>query len=100
MAGAPCATPPTRFFSTNLDSVHIRAYILPCITSWDPEKDRSNVRKHGVPFGDAVSVFGDDRALTIGDPTPTRSGILPWEWMPSAVFSWLFTRGAAKTPFA
>jgi uncharacterized protein len=37
---------------------------------WDPEKDRSNARKPGVMFGDAISVFGDDRALTIEEPHP------------------------------
>lgn len=34
---------------------------------WDPKKNRSNVRKHGVNFADTTSVFFDDAALTIED---------------------------------
>jgi uncharacterized DUF497 family protein len=37
---------------------------------WDPKKSRSNFQKHGIYFADAVTVFGDDRALTIEDPSP------------------------------
>jgi uncharacterized DUF497 family protein len=34
---------------------------------WDKNKADQNVRKHGVYFADAVSVFADDLALTIED---------------------------------
>ena len=34
---------------------------------WDAEKNRSNIRKHGVNFADAVLVLEDDNALTIRD---------------------------------
>jgi uncharacterized DUF497 family protein len=34
---------------------------------WDDVKARSNYRKHGVHFADAVSVFDDDAAITIPD---------------------------------
>ena len=34
---------------------------------WDPKKANSNYQKHGIYFSDAVSVFSDDRALTIED---------------------------------
>lgn len=34
---------------------------------WDPKKAKANFQKHGVLFADAVTVFGDDRALTIED---------------------------------
>jgi uncharacterized DUF497 family protein len=35
---------------------------------WDPEKAKSNFRKHGVLFStDAKGVFDDDFALTISD---------------------------------
>ena len=30
---------------------------------WDPQKARSNQRKHGVSFGDAIRVFDDPHAL-------------------------------------
>ena len=34
---------------------------------WDDQKVASNVLKHGVSFDEAVSVFGDGRALTFSD---------------------------------
>ncbi len=34
---------------------------------WDPDKARSNLKKHGVSFADAVGVFEDDNAITIHD---------------------------------
>ena len=34
---------------------------------WDEVKARSNYRKHGVYFADAVTVFDDDEAITIRD---------------------------------
>jgi uncharacterized protein len=39
---------------------------------WDPTKADANLAKHGVRFADAVAVFGDERALTIGDPHPNE----------------------------
>lgn len=32
---------------------------------WDPNKAKSNYRKHGVRFADAVGVFEDENAITI-----------------------------------
>lgn len=40
---------------------------------WDLRKARSNLRKHGVRFADAASVFEDPRAVTARDE---RSGEL------------------------
>ena len=34
---------------------------------WDAAKAEGNVRKHGVSFDEAVSVFGDIRAITFAD---------------------------------
>ena len=34
---------------------------------WDPNKAKSNLRKHGVSFADAVGVFEDENAMTIQD---------------------------------
>lgn len=34
---------------------------------WDPNKARSNDKKHGVRFADAVGVFEDENAITIQD---------------------------------
>ena len=35
---------------------------------WDHPKARSNLRKHGVSFEEASTVFADPAALTIDDP--------------------------------
>ena len=35
---------------------------------WDPEKARSNLRKHHVSFEEASTVFGDPMSVTIRDP--------------------------------
>jgi uncharacterized DUF497 family protein len=34
---------------------------------WDPNKAAANVRKHGVQFSEAASVFSDEYAITIND---------------------------------
>lgn len=34
----------------------------------DPKKAAKNVRKHGVTFHEAASVFGDPLAITFDDP--------------------------------
>jgi len=38
------------------------------ILRWNPEKARSNLRKHGVTFEEAASVFRDVLSVTINDP--------------------------------
>lgn len=35
---------------------------------WDPRKAASNLRKHGVGFPEAATVFHDPLALTFPDP--------------------------------
>jgi hypothetical protein len=35
---------------------------------WDEAKNRANLRKHGISFEEAVSVFADDFAQLIADP--------------------------------
>lgn len=35
---------------------------------WDDRKARRNIRKHGVSFEEAASVFADRSSLTIPDP--------------------------------
>lgn len=39
---------------------------------WDPAKAASNVRKHGVSFGDAATVFDDD--LLVFTPDDEHGG--------------------------
>jgi uncharacterized DUF497 family protein len=36
--------------------------------TWDPAKERSNKRKHGIGFQEATTVFGDLLAVTVSDP--------------------------------
>jgi len=36
--------------------------------AWDEGKSRHNVRKHGVTYEEASTIFGDPFSLTIGDP--------------------------------
>ena len=35
---------------------------------WDPKKDLTNQKKHGVSFAEASTVFEDVNALVISDP--------------------------------
>jgi len=35
---------------------------------WDPDKERSNLERHGGDFTEAATVFGDPLELTISDP--------------------------------
>lgn len=39
---------------------------------WDEHKARSNLRKHGVGFEEAQTVFMDPLAITIPDPDHSR----------------------------
>ncbi|HSN74960.1 MAG TPA: BrnT family toxin [Anaerolineae bacterium] len=43
---------------------------------WDPAKARTNHRKHGIDFADAVMVFSDDYALTIDDDHPEEDRLV------------------------
>lgn len=40
---------------------------------WNPHKAEINLQKHGISFADAVSVFGDDYAITIEDDHPEEN---------------------------
>jgi uncharacterized DUF497 family protein len=40
---------------------------------WDPNKAKSNLKKHGVSFADAAGVFEDENAITIEDEHETES---------------------------
>jgi len=39
---------------------------------WDDQKAASNLLKHGVSFDEAISVFGDAKALTFADTDHTE----------------------------
>ncbi len=34
---------------------------------WDNDKAAANLKKHGIDFADAVSVFADDLSVTVSD---------------------------------
>ena len=36
---------------------------------WNEEKSNTNLRKHGVSFDEATTIFGDPLAVTFSDPT-------------------------------
>jgi uncharacterized DUF497 family protein len=38
------------------------------VFEWDLDKTRANVRKHGVTFEEAATVFADPLSVTIPDP--------------------------------
>ncbi len=38
------------------------------VLRWHPEKARWNLRKHGITFEEAASVFRDTLSVTISDP--------------------------------
>ena len=35
---------------------------------WDPKKAATNLKKHGVSFQEAATIFGDPLAITFQDP--------------------------------
>lgn len=35
---------------------------------WDADKSDANLKKHGISFHEASTVFGDPRAITFNDP--------------------------------
>ncbi len=38
------------------------------IFEWDREKAKRNQQKHGVPFSEASTVFGDPLSIVVNDP--------------------------------
>lgn len=40
----------------------------PITIEWDDSKNRANLKKHGVSFDEAASVFSDENARIIADP--------------------------------
>ena len=39
---------------------------------WDPKKAAGNLKKHGVTFQEAATVFGDPLAITFQDPDHSK----------------------------
>ena len=44
--------------------------------TWDPKKAASNLKKHGVSFVEAASVFADPLAAMLEDPLAPERAIL------------------------
>ena len=44
--------------------------------TWDPAKASSNLKKHGVSFPEAASVFADPLAMLLGDALDAGRAIL------------------------
>jgi uncharacterized DUF497 family protein len=40
---------------------------------WDEAKNKANILKHGISFGEATSVFYDEYALLIADPDHSKT---------------------------
>jgi len=43
------------------------------IFEWDEKKARVNLKKHGVSFDEAVSIFRDPLSITVADPTHSET---------------------------
>lgn len=43
------------------------------IFEWDDQKASSNLKKHGVSFQEAKTVFGDTLSITVADPEHSES---------------------------
>lgn len=47
--------------------------------TWDPPKARANIRKHGVAFEEATTVFADPLALIVNDTAYTDRSLIVGE---------------------
>lgn len=41
---------------------------MPYLFEWDADKAAANLRKHGVPFGEAITAFNDPLSVLLPDP--------------------------------
>jgi uncharacterized protein len=48
--------------------------------TWDPQKERANIAKHGVPFSDAKRAFEDPNAIVAFDQEHSGKYELRW-WL-------------------
>lgn len=48
---------------------------MTAVIEWDKRKARSNLKKHGVSFQEAATVFVDPLSPTIRDPLPSTEEI-------------------------
>jgi len=48
--------------------MYVHSSVADLHLEWDPAKERANLRKHGISFTEAETVFSDDYALVLPDP--------------------------------
>ena len=63
---------------------------------WDPEKASDNLRKHGVSFEEASTMFGDPLAILMSDPDHSlaKNGFCCSAWRRGVISSsWLSPNG-------
>jgi len=58
---------------------------------WDPQKESSNLKKHGVSFIEAVTALEDELALTVEDDHPHERRFITIGGVKPGGFWWLFT---------
>jgi uncharacterized DUF497 family protein len=62
--------------------------------AWDPAKDRSNWKKHGVAFGEAVKSFADPLAIIVDDDVhPERAILIGTAWKARVLLTVFIDRG-------
>ena len=57
-----------QFFKKPLALYTVCTYNRQMSFEWDSNKAIANIKKHGIDFADAVTVFDDLNAVTIDDP--------------------------------
>lgn len=77
--------------------MYICAYDTQVEFEWDCKKAISNLKKHGVDFADAVSVFEDAKAITVSDDYADEERFItigkdPFGRILVVVYTWRKTR--------
>jgi uncharacterized DUF497 family protein len=54
--------------SRGIDSPNFNLWMGGINFEWDEKKSSANMRKHGISFDEARTVFGDPLSLTVRDP--------------------------------
>ena len=71
VATAPGSVPSASFAPQQLLQICTDVHTLVIVGyEWDAKKAASNLRKHGIDFADAATVFEDESALTVDDEDP------------------------------
>lgn len=48
------------------------SWLLDLTFEWDENKNKANIRKHGISFNEAITVFADENALLTVDEDHSR----------------------------